>query len=202
VKNLITAEDRKKIEEGIRKKYMRVAINPEGNFQYPTGEAGLNGQNYDLEILRKLPQDILVSYCGAGNPFSLGTINEGEAVLDIGCGTGMDTLIGAIMVGPKGRAVGIDLVPEMLDRARKNLRKTSLNNVSFQEASAEGLLFPDATFDVVISNGVFNLIPDKVRVLKEVLRVLKPFGRFMIADQVLTVEPTDDTQSMVKNWAR
>jgi arsenite methyltransferase len=202
VKNLITAEDRKKIGEGIRKKYTRVAINPKGNFQYPTGEAGLNGQNYDLEILRKLPQDILVSYCGVGNPFSLGTINEGEAVLDIGCGAGVDTLIAATMAGSKGRAAGIDFTPEMLDRARKNLSQTSLHNVTFQEASAENLPFPDLTFDAVISNGVFNLIPDKLKALKEIFRVLKPLGRYMIADQVLTVEPPGDTRSIVENWAK
>ncbi len=169
----LTAEDRKKIEGGIRQKYVRVAISPEGNFQYPTGKAGLKEQNYAPEVLSCLPEDILASYCGVGNPFSLGTIDEGEAVLDVGCGAGVDTLIAAIMVGPPGNVVGIDLTPEMLERARKNLRKTSLNNVSFQEASAEDLPFPDASFDVVISNGVFNLIPDKVKALKEVLRRLK-----------------------------
>ena len=198
----ITAEDKERIEEGIRQKYTNVAISPEGNFQYPTGEAGLKGQKYNPEILERLPKDILASYCGVGNPFSLGTINAGEAALDIGCGAGVDTLIAAIMVGERGKVVGIDLIPEMLERARENLQKISLNNVSFQEASAEDLPFPDASFDVVISNGVFNLIPDKGKALKEVLRVLKPSGRLMIADQVLTVKPPEDTRSMVENWAR
>jgi arsenite methyltransferase len=198
----ITAEDKNKIEEGIRQKYKKVAISPEGSFQYPTGKVGLKGQNYNPEILEKLPNDILASYCGVGNPFSLGTINAGEAALDIGCGAGVDTLIAATMVGEKGRVVGIDLIPEMLERAKENLQKISLNNVTFQKASAEDLPFPDASFDVVISNGVFNLIPDKGKALKEVLRVLKPFGRFMIADQVLTGKPPEDTRSMVENWAR
>ncbi len=202
MKNLITAEDRKKIEEGIRKKYMRVAINPEGNFQYPTGKAGLEGQNYAPEVLSCLPEDILAFYCGVGNPFSLGTINEGEAILDIGCGAGVDTLIAATMVGPKGRAAGIDFTPEILAVARENLRKTSLHNVTFQEASAENLPFPDVSFDAVISNGVFNLIPDKLKALKEIFRVLKPLGHFMIADQVLTVEPPGDIRSIIENWAK
>jgi len=197
----LTAEDVEKIEEGIRQKYTKVAISPEGNFRYPTGEAGLKGQNYNPETLKELPGDILASYCGVGNPFSLGTIREGDTVLDIGCGAGVDTLIATTMVGQKGRVVGIDLIPEMLERARENLRKTSPNNVSFQEVSAEGLPFPDASFDVVISNGVFNLIPDKVKALKEVLRVLRPLGRFMIADQVLTIKPPENTESMVENWA-
>jgi len=198
----IGAEDRKKIEEGLRQKYVRVAITPEGRFQYPTGEAGLKGQGYDPAILENLPQDVLASYCGVGNPFILGAVKKGESVLDIGCGAGVDTLIAATMVGAKGKAVGIDFIPEMLGRARENLREAALNNVSFQEASAEEIRFPEASFDVVISNGVFNLIPDKLKALKEVLRVLKPSGQFMIADQVLTIEPSDDTQSQIENWAR
>jgi arsenite methyltransferase len=198
----IGAEDRKKIEEGLRKKYARVAITPEGNFQYPTGEAGLKGQKYDPGVLKNLPQDVLAFYCGVGNPFTLGALKEGESVLDVGCGAGVDTLIAATMVGPKGRVVGIDFMPEMLGRAAENLRKTALGNVSFQEASAEDIPFSEESFDVAISNGVFNLIPDKFKALKEVLRVLKPFGRFMIADQVLIAEPSGNTQSQIGNWAR
>jgi arsenite methyltransferase len=198
----LTTEDRKRIEEGIRQKYTRVARTSEGSFQYPTGEAGLKGQNYNTEILKKLPKDVFVSYCGVGNPFLLGPIKEGEVVLDVGCGAGMDTLIAAIMVGPKGRAAGIDFTPEILAAARENLNKTSLHNVTFQEASAENLPFPDVSFDIVISNGVFNLIPDKLRALKEIFRVLKPLGRFMIADQILTVDPPKDTRSVVENWAK
>jgi len=198
----LTPEDRKRIEEGIRQKYARVARTSEGNFRYPTGEAGLRGQHYNTEILNKLPKDIFVSYCGVGNPFLLWPISEGEAVLDVGCGAGVDTLIAATMIGPKGRATGIDSTPEILAAARENLRKTSLHNVTFQEASAENLPFPDVSFDAVISNGVFNLIPDKLKALKEIFRVLKPLGRLMIADQVLTVEPPGDTRSMVENWAK
>jgi len=198
----ITAEDRRRIEEGIRQKYTKVAKSPEGNFRYPTGEAGLKGQNYSPEIFIKLPKDILASYCGVGNPFTLGPINKGEAVLDLSCGAGVDTLIAAIMVGRRGRVVGIDFTPEMLERATENLRKTSLDNVTFREASAEDLPLPDASFDAAISNGVFNLIPNKLKALKEVFRVLKPLGRLMIADQVLTVEPSEGIRSMVENWAR
>ncbi len=198
----LTPEDRKRIEEGIQQKYTRVARASGGNFRYPTGEAGLKGLNYNTEILKRLPKDISASYCGVGNPFLLGPIKEGEAVLDIGCGAGVDTLIAAVMVGSNGRAAGIDSTPQMLAAARENLRKTSLNNVTFQEASAEDLPFPDVSFDVVISNGVFNLIPEKLKALKEIFRVLKPLGRLMMADQVLTVEPPEDTRSMVENWAK
>ncbi len=201
MENTFTPEDKRRIEAGIGEKYRKVAISPEGAFKYPTGHAGLEGQSYDPEIVKALPEDALASYCGVGNPFSLGPIKKGEIVLDIGCGAGVDTIVAAIMAGPEGRVVGMDLTPEMLDRARENLRKTSLENVSFQEGSAEDLPFPEGSFDVVISNGVFNLVPDKVRALKEVRRVLKPNGRFMLADQVLTIEQSADTRSMVENWA-
>ena len=199
--NIFTSEDRKRIKEGIAGKYVKVAISPEESFKYPTGRAGLEAQNYDPEILNALSEEVSASYCGVGNPFSLGPLRTGETVLDIGCGAGVDSIIAATMVGPDGRVVGMDLIPEMLERARDNLRKTSLENVTFQEGSAEDLPFPEASFDVVISNGVFNLVPDKEEALKDVIRVLKPGGRFMLADQVLTTSQPADTKSMVESWA-
>lgn len=199
---MISAEARKQINEGIHDKYKKVAATPEGNFRYPSGRAGLEAQKYDPEVLNALPDEVLASYCGVGNPFSLGLIDNGESVLDIGCGAGVDTLVAAILAGPSGKAVGIDLTAEMLARARENLRKTSIENVSFQKASAEELPFPEQSFDVVISNGVFNLVPDKLKALKEVWRVLKPDGRLMMADQILTTEPPADMKSMLESWAK
>ncbi|RPH70586.1 methyltransferase domain-containing protein [bacterium] len=196
------SDERKRIREGINEKYKRVAISPEGKFSYPTGRAGLEGQKYDPEVLKALPEDVLALYCGVGNPLSLGPLNKGETVLDIGCGAGVDTLVAAIIVGPEGKVTGIDLTPEMLKQARINLEKTSLKNVSFEEGSAEELPFPEKTFDVVISNGVFNLIPDKAKALREVFRALKSSGRFMLADQILMGDMPADTESMVENWAR
>ena len=199
--NALTSEDRKRIKEGIAGKYVKVAISPVGNFKFPTGRAGLEAQNYDPEILNTLPEEVLASYCGVGNPFSLEPVRKGETILDIGCGAGVDSIVAATMVGPDGKVVGVDLIPEMLERARENLKKTSFENVTFQEASAEELPFPEATFDVVISNGVFNLVPDKARALKEAIRMLKPDGRFLLADQVLTTSQPADTKSMVETWA-
>ena len=198
----IDSEGRKKIEESLRQKYVRVALTPEGNFRYPTGIAGLEAQDYDREILEKIPVEVLASHCGVGNPFSLGPVSEGDSVLDIGCGAGVDTIIAAVMTGPKGSVAGIDIVPDMLARAHENLLKAALGNVTFLEASAESLPFPDANFDLVISNGVFNLVPDKFEALKEAFRVLKPSGRLQVADQVLTGEPEDDVESRISNWAR
>jgi ubiquinone/menaquinone biosynthesis C-methylase UbiE len=122
-------------------------------------------------------------------------------VLDVGCGGGVDSLVAGMIVGPEGKVIGIDLVPEMLERARENLRKAGLSNVSFRQASGETIPFPDASFDVVISNGVFNLIPDKRKAVREVFRVLRVGGRFMLADQVLLGGPPADTARMVDTWA-
>jgi arsenite methyltransferase len=197
-----TPEETERIKESIKQKYAKVAISPEDNFGYPTGRAGLEDQKYDQKIIESLPEDVLASFCGVGNPFVLGHIQDGDAVLDIGCGVGVDTLVAAMMTGSKGKVVGIDLVPNMLERARINLAKTSLKNVEFLECSGESLPFENDSFDVVISNGAFNLIPDKAKALGEVFRILKPCGTFMIADQVLTGDSPNDTNAMIETWHR
>jgi arsenite methyltransferase len=196
----ISQEDKDKIEEGIRSKYVKVAENPEGLFKYPTGRAGLETLRYDFPLIRSLPEDVVSSYCGVGNPFSLWPINEGEAVLDIGCGAGVDTLLAAMMVGPSGKVVGVDIVSEMLQRAEENLKRTNLKNVTFKKASGEQLPFEDDSFDVLISNGVVNLIPDKTATLKEAMRILKPGGRLMIADQVMVGRLQKDIKARLSSW--
>lgn len=198
--NQIAQDDLKKIETGIRNKYIKVADNPEGLFEYPTGRSGLEAQKYDPELVNALPQSVISSYCGVGNPFSLGSINKGNVVLDIGCGAGVDTILAAKMVGPTGKVVGIDIVPEMLERAKSNLDMTDFKNVTFKRASGEDLPLDDSEFDVVISNGVINLIPDKDAFLKEVMRVLKPGGRLMLADQVTIDSVQKDIKTRLANW--
>lgn len=195
-----TQEDNKRIRDGIQEKYIKVAINPDGLFSYPTGRSGLEVLGYDPIVLSSLPNEVSAYYCGVGNPFSLGEINEGEAVLDIGCGVGVDVIFAAKIVGAKGNVVGIDLVSEMLDRGKTNIQRMDLQNVTFVEGSAEKLDFPDKSFDVVISNGVFNLIPNKERAIAETFRLLKPSGRFIIADQVLIGKLEKDLKARIDTW--
>lgn len=195
-------QEKDKIYKGIRKKYKKVAKKPKGLFKYPTGNEGLEALQYDSEIIKALPETVIASYCGVGNPFTLGAVKEGESILDIGCGSGVDTIFAAKMTGPTGKVIGIDLMPEMLQRAKENLRFANLDNVTYRETSAEKLSFPDMTFDVVISNGVFNLVPDKTKALSEVFRVLKPEGRMMIADQVLIGELSRERKQIINSWSQ
>ena len=189
-----------KIKESICQKYSQVSINPEGQFQYPTGRKGLETLRYDRTLIDKLPNVVASAYCGVGNPFSLGKINAGEKVLDIGCGAGVDTILASMMVGPEGSVVGVDLVPEMIARAESNLKMTDIKNVIFHTTSGESLPFPDNTFEVVISNGVINLIPDKEAALTEIIRVLKSGGRFMAADQIAASAGKKELKARLANW--
>ena len=189
-----------KIQEGIRDKFSKVAVSPDGFFKYPTGKKGLEKLEYEEDLIEKLPDEVISSYCGVGNPFSLGGIHQGEMVLDVGCGAGVDSIIAGLMVGPNGSVDGVDIVPEIIARAEKNLCLTKLNNVNFHTTTGEKLPFDDSTFDVIISNGVINLIPDKETILKEIFRVLKPEGRVMLADQVAIGSIKTDLKARLANW--
>lgn len=197
-----TDEIRRRISAGVSVKYDRVAVSPEGLFNYPTGRTGLQALDYEPTWIEQLAESVAAAYCGVGNPFSLGVVESGQTVLDVGCGAGVDAILAAMMVGSTGRSVGVDMVPAMVARANKNLAQTNCENVSFYEASAEALPFTDRCFDVVISNGVFNLVPDKPRALAEVLRVLKPGGRLLLADQVSIGSEPKDPQARIASWSR
>ena len=196
----ITIDDLKKIEAGIREKYNKVAQNPDGQFKYPTGKKSLEALNYKNALIEQLPDEVASSYCGVGNPFSLGPINPGEQVLDLGCGAGVDTILAAMMVGPAGSAVGVDIVPEMIARAETNLKAMGIENASFRNTSGEALPFDNNSFNVVISNGAINLIPDKEKALSEIKRVLKPAGRLMVADQIAAGSVQKDLKARLANW--
>jgi SAM-dependent methyltransferase len=197
----ISPADQIRIKESIRDKYRSVAQSPEGYFKYPTGEVGLKGLGYDPSVVERLPAEVRRSYCGVGNPFGPGLPGPGEKVLDIGCGAGVDTLIAALLTQPGGIALGLEPTPEMLARAVRNAELAGLRNAWFQEADAQGLPVPDNTFDLIVSNGAFNLVIDKARALAEAFRTLKPGGRLQIADQFL-VPQAQPGQDPISSWFR
>lgn len=196
----ITTEQRSQIEASIRDKYRKVAVGVAGQFRYPTGQAGLDGQGYAPQWLTHLPPAVRECFCGVGNPFSMGVPARGQTVLDVGCGCGVDTLVAAGLVGDTGRAVGVEMSTDMLATARLNAQAAGAENVEFVDGSAEKLPFEGASFDLLTSSGVYNLVIDKQAALAEAFRVLKPGGRLQIADQMLTGPAPMSPGEAVASW--
>src|SRR4051794_4781751 len=164
----------------IRKTYTDVSTRQEQDFIFPTGRAWARELGYPEPELSRVPEATVASFAGVANHWTLGRIEPGTVVLDLGCGAGTDLLIAAQMTGPAGRAVGVDMTPSMLERARASARDMGLSNVELHESLVETLPMPDASVDVVISNGVIDLVPDKNVVFDEIDRVLRPGGTLQI----------------------
>lgn len=177
--------DHEAIRQAVRRKYAEASQCLEGLFGYPTGKAGAEGLGYDPAHSQAAPEAMIERFCGVGHTFSLAALDHGETVLDIGCGAGFDLFCAARMVGLSGQAHGIDLTPAMVETARSNLALAGIANAVVQLGCAEGIPFRERLFDVVISNGVLNLSPDKERSFAEIFRVLRPGGRLQFADIVL-----------------
>jgi arsenite methyltransferase len=184
------------LKREIKKTYASVSERPEQDFIFPTGRAWAHKLDYPADLLTRVPDASCESFAGVANPFSLGPLEPGEHVLDIGCGAGTDSLIAAQMVGPAGI-----VTPEMTAKARRSAAELGLDNVTIIDASAEELPLADASFDVVISNGVIDLIPDKDAVFSEIARVLRPGGRIQIADVTIQTPVSDEGKRNIDLWA-
>jgi arsenite methyltransferase len=193
--------DEKKIQAAVREKYAEVSRSAAGKFNYPTGRDGAIRQGYDPAIIQSMPDELIVSFCGVGNPFKPGPIKAGETILDVGCGAGFDLIVASNLVGREGKVCGIDLTPEMAEKAKSNLKQYGVRNYDIQAAGAESIPYPDNTFDAVISNGVLNLSPLKEKCFREIYRVLKPEGRLQFADIVLKQDCGGAMCSTLEAWS-
>lgn len=192
--------DLSELRQAISKEYEEVADNPGRGFHFHTGRPLTKILGYKEEWLDGIPESSIESFAGTGNPFSLGEIRPGERVIDIGCGAGIDSLIAAKKVGPNGKVIGIDMTEAMLDKACQASEKADLKQVEFRLGHAENLPVPDNWADVVISNGVINLTPDKEATFREMARALKPEGRLQIGDILVQKKVPDSAKREIDLW--
>ena len=197
----VSRVDREVLRRAIAAKYSEVATNPEVGFHFHTGRPLALMLGYPSEVIDRLPAATVASFAGMGNPFLFGVLHPGEQVVDVGCGAGLDTLIAAEQVGPTGRVIAVDMTADMRAKTERGARDLGLANVEVREGFAEGLPVKDDSVDVIISNGVVNLCPDKRAVFKEMLRVLKPGGRMQIGDILVHKEVPQDAKDDIALWS-
>jgi SAM-dependent methyltransferase len=192
--------DTETLRKAIKDEYKEVAENPAKGFHFHTGRRLIKIVGYKDEWLTGVSELAIASFAGTGNPFAMGELCAGERVVDVGSGGGIDSLIAARMVGPIGEVVGIDMTPAMLEKARAAAAASGIDNVEFREAYMEELPVPDGWADVVISNGVLNLTPDKQKALGEMFRVLRSGGRLQIGDIQVNREVPEGTKKKIDLW--
>jgi arsenite methyltransferase len=188
------------LREEIRKTYTDVSTDQEQEFIFPTGRAWAQELGYPEPELARVPDATVESFAGVANHWVLGRVEPGAVVLDLGCGAGTDLLIAAQMTGPTGRVIGVDMTAAMLQRGRASADAMGLGNVELHESLIESLPLEDASVDVVISNGVIDLVPDKDAVLDEIDRVLRPGGRLQLADVIIHEEVSEDARKRIDLW--
>ena len=181
--------------------YGRVAIEPTAEFHFHRGPAyAAEFLGYDVDELASLPTECTASFAGIGNPLAIGPMHPGETILDIGCGAGMDLLLAGKRVGPEGRAIGIDMTDAMVERARNSAIASGMKHVEIRKGDATALPVADGSVDVVISNGVLNLVPEKELGFSEIVRILRPGGRLHLADIAMNVELSEDLRRNIDLW--
>ncbi|MEW6321312.1 MAG: methyltransferase domain-containing protein [Acidobacteriota bacterium] len=181
--------------------YGRVAAHPDGDFHFHRGPAyAVARLSYDAAALAQVPDATTASFAGVGNPHLVAPLAAGATVADLGCGAGTDLLLAARQVGPSGRAIGVDMTEAMAARARAGAEAMGLANVDVRLGDLTALPISDRSVDVVMSNGVLNLVPDKARAVEEMFRVLVPGGRLQLADIVLGADLEEEARRDVDLW--
>jgi len=188
------------LRDEISREYTDVADDPDRGYHFNTGLAALAMNGYEQEWLETIPGSVTASFSGMGNPFSMGMPVEGEYVVDIGSGAGLDSQIAGRAVGPSGHVIGVDMTEAMLAKANSAKADLGLDQLEFRQGYAESLPISDGWADLVISNGVVNLAPDKDRLFKEIFRVLRPGGRIQIADITVEKEIPEEAKSHIDLW--
>jgi arsenite methyltransferase len=194
------AVDLDSLRQAIQEEYELVAREPEHGFHFLVGRPLASVLGYDEDWLTGIPEPTIASFAGTGNPFSVGALQRGEHVVDVGCGGGIDSLVAAKMVGASGRVIGVDMTPAMLEKARTSGAAAGVANVEFRAGFGEALPVEDGWADVVISNGVLNLMPDKDAALQEMARVLKPGGRLQIGDILVQKAVPQSAKEDIALW--
>ena len=197
----ILSNQREVIFDAVRRMYTEVALMPGREFHFPTGRRACELVGYPAERLEGLPATAVESFAGVGYPFAAKVIRPGDTVLDIGSGSGTDALIAAGLVGPDGRVIGLDMTAAMREKLRANVYVAQAGNVDVLEGDTESVPLPDGSVDVVTSNGVLNLVPEKPRAFREIARVLRPGGRLQLADIVVETLPSDACRAHPELWA-
>ncbi len=190
------------IKHAVKEKYSQVALKPGAKFNFPVGRKFAESVGYPPEVLDALPAGMSESFTGAGNPQPFSDPRPGEAVLDIGCGAGLDLYFYAKAVGDSGKVYGLDISGAMTDKAGENLESAGVRNVEFLNAPADAIPLPDRSVDLVTANGIYNLSPDKTAVMREACRVLKPGGRTVFAEIVLKAPLPEEIRKSMDDWFR
>jgi SAM-dependent methyltransferase len=189
------------IERTVESRFAALALHPEEEKGFPVGPDSAKRLGYKADDIDALPLAVTESFAGVGNPFTLGDLQPGQDVLDLGCGAGMDSVLAARRVAPGGSVIGVDMVEEMLAKGRRNAEAFGLDNIDFRLGRADALPVPTASVDVIITNGVFNLCVDKPKVIVEMARVLRPGGRLQMADILLEEHITPEQLAGMGTWS-
>ena len=190
------------IKSAVAKRYGEVATDPKSKFNFPVGRRFAESVGYSRQLLDKIPPSLWESFTGAGNPQPYIDITSGETVLDLGCGAGLDLYLYAQATGPEGRVYGLDLSEEMVAKAKHNMEMLNAKNVEFLCAPADNIPLPDKSVDIVTTNGIYNLSPDKGAIIGEVVRVLRGGGRTIFAEIVLKASLPEEIRKNINDWFR